>query len=104
MKSSGFIRNLLIGYLLIGGLLGSILYGSYIWPYTWDSSKYMPQANFIERSLALVIVQPFAVFSSLVRTVAWGPSVVIWTLDPIGYSFGQWLVPGLYEEYGRSLK
>ena len=72
---------------------------SYLWPLTWGSSSYFPDASFWERQAMLLQVQPFAVMGAGVRAVLWAPSLVTWWYaNPPGYSFGQWLAPGLYIE------
>ncbi len=92
-------RNFINVYLAIGGLLGTILWASYLWPFTWGASQYVPQMGFIQRTVAIAVVQPYAVFSSIVRSFFWGPSLIVWALgDNLGYSFAKWLAPGLYME------
>jgi hypothetical protein len=98
-RKQNFLWKVFVGYLIIGGMLGTITWASYILPLTWASSSYVPRMNFIERSFALVFVQPMAIVSGMAKTVLWGPSVIIWSWDDeLNYSFGKWLAPGLYME------
>ena len=55
--------------------------------------------GFIQLTIAIGATQPYAVFSSLVRSLSWGPSLLVWASDDtLNYSFGKWLAPGLYVE------
>jgi hypothetical protein len=75
------LGNLVVAYLVVGGLLSGIM----MFSYAWGSS-------------GIALFYPSIYFSSVLRTVTWGPSLAVWFVAPQGYSFGKWLAPGFYAE------
>lgn len=84
-------------YVIVGALLGTIMWGSYFLRAAWSTS---PRASLARQAVEVLLMQHLAVFAGTVRAALWGPSLALWFVAPNGYPFGMWLAPGLYSETG----
>ena len=89
------LRKIAKAYLLIGALLGTIMWVSYLWATTWGAPA---QLTFTQRMTLSATIQPMAFASSIMHGLLWGPSLVVWLSSPGEYSFGMWFAPGAYAE------
>jgi hypothetical protein len=90
------------GYLVIGGLLGFLLMGSYFWfastVLTWCVLK-VGIAGLLPVLMALMMTMLMAFLGFFMRSFLWLPSLVDWYFNG-PESFLSWLMPGLYGRCG----
>ena len=78
-------------YLRIGAMFAAIVWGSFAY-----TLLFVATAPLADRLSALLVVQPAALLSALLRLLFWLPSAVMWLLAPEPYTLLMWLAPGLF--------
>lgn len=78
-------------YLRIGAVLAAIVWSSFAY-----SLLFAATAPLGDRLWALLLVQPAALMSAVLRLLFWLPSVAMWMTAPDLYTLVVWLAPGLY--------
>ena len=87
-----------IGYLGIGGLLGSTKALSYGYAQFFGliemgwSMFSLAGLSFLMYTGQLIVITP------IITTFLWLPSLIMWFNDPGMYSFWMWLAPGFFAE------
>jgi hypothetical protein len=87
-----------IGYLGIGGFLGSIKAVSYaytqffgLFEMGWSMFS-LAGLSFLMQTGYLIVITP------IIQTFLWLPSLIMWYIDPGMHSFWMWLAPGFFIE------
>jgi|TARA_R110000803_G_C11699749_1_gene285272 hypothetical protein len=94
------LMNIGIGYLCIGGFMGTITGISYAYAQAfvlfsmgWGMFS-LSGLSFLMLSGYLIVVMP------IIKTFLWLPSLIMWFNEPGLYSFWMWLAPGFFAEAG----
>ena len=90
------MKQSLIRLLRIYFGLGAVFGGLGILSFVWGLATQADCGDFV----LVVMTLAFAVFSAVVRTLLWLPSLIHWWLG--GPAFLQWLMPGLFMTCGTS--
>jgi hypothetical protein len=90
------MKQFLIRSVRIYFRLGAVFAGLGILSLVWGIAT---QANCGDFGLVVGVI-PYAVFSAVVRTLFWLPSLIHWWLG--GPTFLEWLLPGLFITCGTS--
>ncbi|MGH6795256.1 MAG: hypothetical protein ACREDH_08680, partial [Methylocella sp.] len=86
-----------IVYFTIGSVLGLVMWGSYQYA-SWIA---LFNARWVRVWMIAAEVETYGLYTSAVRVVVWGPSVYSWIKSGSrGWSFGEWLAPGIYTTFG----
>jgi hypothetical protein len=83
-------------YLGIGTCFSAIMELGAIWA-SWAIIWHLGLIHgFLPAVLALFIAH----FGIVLRMVSWLPALAIWAFTNNGYSFGEWLAPGFFIQFG----
>ena len=82
--------QILTVYLAIGGLLGLLVEGSYLWAATFGAPQNLDAAA---RIYLFFTANYIGLASAILRTLFWLPSLLLWCLEP-QTTFVLWLMPG----------
>ena len=92
------LTPILIGYFGIGSLLSIPMALSYVYA-QWFILIKMGWSVFSLSGLGFIMLSGYLIaLTPLIRAVLWLPSLIMWYVDPNGYSFMMWLAPGFYAE------
>ena len=87
-----------IGYLGIGGFLGSAKALSYTYAQFFGLIE-MGWSMFSLAGLSFLMYTGYLiVITPIITTFLWLPSLIMWFNDPGMYSFWMWLAPGFFAE------
>ena len=89
------LAKLVHAYAMIGVVLASAMWTSYLWSTTWGAPS---DLSFTQRLALTASVQKAAFPQCALHAIVWGPSLVVWMISPQGYSFAKWLAPGFYAD------
>jgi hypothetical protein len=78
-------------YLRIGAILAALVWSSFAYALLFAAT-----APLGDRLWGLLLVQPAALMSAVLRLLFWLPSAMMWTTAPDLYTLVIWLAPGLY--------
>ncbi len=92
------LTPILIGYFGIGSLLSIPMALSYVYA-QWFILIKIGWSVFSLSGLGFIMLSGYLIaLTPLIRAVLWLPSLIMWNIDPNGYSFIMWLAPGFYAE------
>jgi hypothetical protein len=92
------LMNIGIGYLGIGGFLGSAKALSYAYAQFFGLIE-MGWSMFSLAGLSFLMYTGYLiVITPIITTFLWLPSLIMWFNDPGMYSFWMWLAPGFFAE------
>ena len=95
-----FFRSIAIIYFAIGSLLSFPMAISYIYA-QWFVVIDMGWSIFSFAGLGLIMFTGYLiVITPMIRAIFWLPSLVMWLIEPGGYSFLRWIAPGFYTAIG----
>lgn len=93
-----FLKSFFIGYFAIGSLLSIPLSLSYLYA-QWFVLIKMGWSIFSLTGLGFILMSGYLiVISPMIKVAFWLPSLIMWFVDPNGYSFLMWLAPGFFAE------
>ena len=89
-----------IGYLCIGGFMGTIMGISYAYAQAFVLFS-MGWGMFSLSGLSVLMFTGYLiVVTPIIRAFLWLPSLIMWFNEPGLYSFWRWLAPGFFTEAG----
>ncbi len=92
------LQLLAMGYFGIGSLLALPMSLSYVYT-QWFVLIEMGLSVFSLSGLGFIMMTGYLItIAPVIRAIFWLPSLIMWNVDPSGYSFLMWLAPGFFVE------
>ena len=92
------LQLLAMVYFSIGSFLALPMSLSYVYA-QWFVLIQMGWSVFSLSGLGFIMMTGYLIaITPIVRAILWLPSLIMWYIDPSGYSFMKWLAPGFFVE------